>query len=86
MINIVKNRYLDSLLKLFLLSAIIHVILILIYTLISGDYQTINFFNILDIDLFIPLIKSSNLIFIIASITMIAIYLIIFLLFSKNKK
>lgn len=58
---IVKNRYLDALLKLMLLSAILHMAVLVVYFIIYRDISRFNFFKIIDIDLFVPELVSNNM-------------------------
>lgn len=55
---IVKNRYLDALLKLMLLSAILHMAVLVLYFVVHGDASRFIFFKIINIDLFIPELAS----------------------------
>jgi len=81
--KIVKNKYLDSLLKLMLLSAIIHVVILLIYSITNLNSDKLNFFNIVGIDLLIPALGSGTLNLFIGIIVMLALY-ILFLKISKK--
>jgi len=53
-IQIVKNKYVNSLLLLMLMSAIIHMILLFFIAILSKDLYFLNYFNIISISYFIP--------------------------------
>ncbi|MDP3881457.1 MAG: hypothetical protein Q8Q31_01105 [Nanoarchaeota archaeon] len=52
--QIVNNRYLETLFRLMLLSAIVHVTLLIIYSMKIKDLSPLNYISILEIDLFFP--------------------------------
>ena len=52
--RIVKNRYFDALLKLVLLSGIVHMSVLFAYVIASGEVELLNYFGILDFSLFFP--------------------------------
>ncbi len=54
--HISKNRYLDALLKLFILSAVLHIAILFVYAAASGDIRQLNYLGILDFALFFPAI------------------------------
>ena len=58
-IKIIKNKYVNALLLLMLFSAIVHMVVAFCFVLLSGDFYTFNFFNIIDLDLFYPNIFNS---------------------------
>jgi hypothetical protein len=53
-IKIVQSKYLNTLLVLMLFSAIVHMLILGYFALISGNPYVLNYFNILDIDNFFP--------------------------------
>lgn len=53
-IKISKNKYLNALFILMLLSAIVHMIILFFFAIKEGDIYVLNYFNILDIDFFFP--------------------------------
>lgn len=81
--SVKKNRYLDALKKLMLFSAIFHVSLIIIYSIIHLNFRYFNFFNILELDLFFPNIINGSFSQIFSIITMLIIYGIFY--FVKKK-
>ena len=82
--SIVKNRYFDALLKLMLFSAIVHVGLLIVYSIFSKDLFILNYFNILDFDLVYSRIATGVTNFIISGVVVIVIYIIILRFFTKK--
>lgn len=82
--QIAKNRYLDAFLKFLLLSAIIHPSLLLISFSTNLNVSLLNYFDIIGLNLFFPGIIEGYLSQILSVIIMIAIYLIIYLHFTKK--
>lgn len=81
-VNIVKNKYLNALLILMLFSAIVHMLVLFIVAVISQDMYMLNYFNILDLDLFYPNVFNSPAGNIFSGLIVVAIYLFIL---KKNK-
>ncbi len=81
-IQIVKNKYLNALFVLMLFSAIVHILIIFYLALTSGDLYVVNYFNILDLDLFYPDIFNSFIGNIFSVLFLIVAYIIIL----KNNK
>jgi len=75
--RIVKNKYINALFLLMLFSAIVHMIILFFKAIKSLDIYVLNYFNILDIDLFYPNIFNSFLGNVFSLIFMIVIYFII---------
>ncbi|MBI2049993.1 MAG: hypothetical protein HYT35_00865 [Candidatus Staskawiczbacteria bacterium] len=53
-IKIVRNKYLNALLVLMLFSAVVHMLVVFYSAIAFKDFYIINYFNILDVDLFYP--------------------------------
>jgi len=53
-IQIVQNKYLNALFVVMLFSAAVHMLILGYLAFKSGDPYVLNYFNILDIDAFIP--------------------------------
>lgn len=53
-IKIVKNKYLNALFLLMLLSAIIHMVILFFAAIFQRDIYILNYFNILDVERFYP--------------------------------
>jgi len=53
-LKIVRNRYLNALFVLMLFSAMVHMLILGYFAFKSGDFYVLNYFNILDVDAFIP--------------------------------
>jgi len=75
--KIVKNKYINTLFLLMLFSAIVHMVILFFKAIKSLDIYVLNYFNILDIDLFYPNIFNSLLGNVFSLIFMVAIYFII---------
>ena len=76
-IIIVKNKYLNALLLLMLFSAIIHMVVLFYITISAGNIYLLNYFNILSLDYFSPGIFDNLGGNIIATVTIILIYIVI---------
>jgi len=81
-IKIVKNKYINTLFILMLFSAIVHMLVVFYSALTSRDLYVVNYFNILDLDLFYPNIFNSFIGNIFSIFFVVTIYLIIL----KNNK
>jgi len=79
-----KNIYLDTLIKLILFSAIFHIFLLIIYSIIKLNITYLNYFKILDIDLFFPNIVTGSLSQIISISIIIIMYVVIYFISSKK--
>lgn len=53
-IYILKNKYLNALFVFMLGSAIIHMVLLFLRALVSGDWHVLNYIHIIDVDWFVP--------------------------------
>ena len=84
MIQIVKNRYIDALLKLILVSAIVHMVLLIIYSVITGDFVILNYFNILDIDLIFPNVIEGTVSQVLSVLATVIVYVLILLFYTKK--
>ncbi|MFT4303167.1 MAG: hypothetical protein ACMXYG_01260 [Candidatus Woesearchaeota archaeon] len=85
MFEISKNKYLDALFKLMLLSASVHMIILIVFTILKFDFSLLNYFRILELDIIFPSLKTK---FgeILGLITAIVLYLIILVFYTDNKK
>lgn len=81
-----KHRLIDALKKLILFTAIIHLILLVFYSIIKYKIIYLNYFNILDLDLLFPKIINGFLSQIFSILIILIIYLIIFFKFTKTEK
>ncbi|MBU1975910.1 MAG: hypothetical protein KKG59_05900 [Nanoarchaeota archaeon] len=84
MIKIVNNKYVDALLKLMLVTAIIHMLILIPYAIINGKMILTNYFNILDADLLFPNIIYGLWSQILSGVIVVAIYLTF--LFKPHRK
>ena len=76
-IKIVKNKYINALFILMLFSAIVHTLVVFYFALILRDLYFVNYFNILDLDLFYPDIFNNFMGNIFSILFVVLIYLII---------
>ncbi len=80
-----KNKYLLVLKRLILFSAITHIILLIIYSFIRLDITYLNYFNILDLDLFFPNIIYGYFSQIVSILVILIIYFFIYFLSKEHK-
>jgi len=76
-IKIVKNKYLNALFILMFFSAIIHMAILFYFAIALNNLYILNYFNILDVDLFSPNILNNLAGNIISFIFAIILYYII---------
>ena len=84
--KIFKNRYLDTLAKLILLSAVTHMSVVLLYSTINCNIINLNYFSILDLELFFPNIIHKQISHLASGITVIILFTIIYFFFTKKDK
>jgi hypothetical protein len=82
--RISKNRFVDALLKLMLLSAIIHIIILITFSIIKMDFTFINYFKILTIDLIVPSITQGVLSNVLSVAVVVILYILIFFFYTKK--
>ena len=82
---IVKNRHLDALLKLMLLSAVLHMAVLAIYFVLHVDATRFNFFKIINIDLLYPRLVTNSLTNFYSTVVMVVLYLFFYTFSSKRK-
>ena len=70
-----KNKYIDALFKTMLLSAGAHMILLAIHAIRTKEIMHLNYFNILDLEHFIPGILEIPQVHILAFVTALIVYL-----------
>ncbi len=76
-IRIVKNQYLNSLFVLMLLSASVHILILLYVTVKSSDLYVMNYFNIIGVSALIPNFLNSFMGNMISIIFIVLLYIII---------
>lgn len=81
---IVKNRYLDALLKLMLLSAVLHMVVLAVYFVVYGDASHFNFFKIIALDLFFPEL-ASDFMHLYSLLIGVWLYVFLFYFFTHKK-
>lgn len=77
--RISKNPKLNALAKTVLCGASFHLLLLIIYTIQHHQWDTLNIFNILDIDLFLPQSAKGVFNYILSYAIFLGIYLYFFL-------
>jgi hypothetical protein len=83
---LVKNRFIDAGLKTCLLYALIHTTIMVVYVITGGDYQTLNSFRILGLQLFIPTIDKDVFGFYLSQIIPVAVFLYAYFCLTKKTK
>jgi|GEM_PF-751963 hypothetical protein len=83
---IMNNRYIKALTGLVLLSASIHIVILVIYSIINLDIRYLNYFNIIDVDLFLPEIADGPLSQILSIITIVVVFIVIYAGLTKKNK
>ena len=83
--QISKNRFLDALLKLFLISAIVHIIILFIISVKERNIVYLNYFDLMEITYFFKGIEQGFLSQIASIIVMIIIYIILYIFFTKRR-
>lgn len=86
-INIVKNKYLNALFLLMLVSAAVHIIILVIKSFAEKSIYPLNFFHILNLNYFFPNVFKDSAAMNIASVIFLAsFYLLLLALSDKNEK
>ena len=73
-----KQQIIEATKNTMLLSATIHIILLLVRVVQTADFTLLNVFNILDIDLFFPQITFGITNFVLSQVVIITIFLFFF--------
>ena len=76
-IKIVKNKYINAVLLMMILSATVHISILFAIALVSGDLYVLNYFNTISLTYFYPDFLNSFLGNIIAFVFMVCMYVII---------
>lgn len=80
----ISNKYIIALKNVMLFSAIVHMIMIAIYSIVKLNTVKFNFFDILDLDLFFPNMIKGNLSQVFSIIAFVIVYCL-FLFIKKEK-
>jgi len=78
--NIHKNRYIDAFAKLIIFSGVVHVLVLIIYSIMNLNFEKLSYFEIIEINLFFT--QPLNMLF--SVIIALIIYLIIYFRFTKK--
>ena len=81
-----KNRILQAFFKLMLISAGLHITILLIHFFFTGDISLFNFFRIIELDLFFPHLMAGSLGDYFSSFAVGAIYLFSFFYLTESNK
>ena len=81
-----KKRIVKAVVLFLLASAVIHLLLILVHSVMTGNFALFNLFDILDLDLFFPEIAKGTTSFVISACLSIALLSTIFFLVPSRKK
>jgi len=81
-----NNRILRAFLISILFFAATHLVILYSYALYSRDFERVNAFRILDLNLFFPTISKGGLSFFLSYIFVMAVFLIAFAFFTRPKK
>ena len=84
MITIKSNRFIQAVLKLMLLSAVIHVAILVFDFLVSHQTNNLSFFSIVGVDLFYPNFVVSSFGQMVSYGTVIILFIIIYFFFTKS--
>lgn len=79
-----KNKILEAASKLIIISAIIHLLILTIYAIINLDITYLNYFNIIDLNLFFPDIIQGFLSQTLSLIIVILLFFLIYKFYTKN--
>lgn len=78
-----RKRFVQAVKNFILLSGALHIIILVCYVLLTGRYQFLNYFKVLDIDLFLPFVDQSDWFFL---GSVIVIIVLVFLFYRTGKK
>ncbi|RLC53433.1 MAG: hypothetical protein DRH89_10655 [Candidatus Cloacimonadota bacterium] len=81
-----RNKYVIALKNVMLFSAIVHMIMIAIYSIVKLNTVKFNFFDILDLDLFFPNIIKGNLSQVFSIIAFVIVYCIFYFINKEKNK
>ena len=81
-----RNRFFDAVLKLMLLSAIIHMVILAIYILMTGDTSKLSFFKIVAIDLFYPSLGNTSIGHFLSFLAVVVLYILVYIFFTNKDK
>lgn len=86
MMRIAKNRILDMFLKFVLVTALVHIGVLIVYSIATWNLAVWNYFNILDVSLFIPGISVGQISWMVSGAIIATLFIAIFLFFTKSEK
>ncbi len=80
-----KNRIIDSFLKLLVLSAVVHTVIVVSYALYSGKLSMINYFSMLDLGLLLPWLMEMPLSGLLSIVVLVLAYISLYSLHSGKQ-
>ncbi len=75
-----SSRIFRAAIRMVLLSAVLHIVLLLVVAVLRRDITILNYFDIIDVDLFMPSLAGSMPVTVISFVFLIAMYIVIFLI------
>lgn len=84
--NLMKTRAFKTVCIFLTGSAVIHIALITVNAFLTMDFSALNFFGILDFDLFYPKIAEGPISFVVSSILIVSFLVAIFFCLPKARK
>jgi|SaaInlStandDraft_4_1057021.scaffolds.fasta_scaffold03725_6 hypothetical protein len=81
-----KNRFLNSIKYFIIFSALFHMVLLLIYSITIKDFSSLNFINLLELDLLFPSLHLTTLGKLISWLIYLLTPIIIYFFFTKKSK
>jgi len=74
----IKNKFLRAIIGFILFTAVLHLVFLFAYTLFKLNVSLINYFDIIDLDLYFPSIIKGILSQVLSIITAITVFLVIY--------
>ena len=81
MLKIKANRFIQALVKLMLLSAVLHILILVVHSVIVQNISELSLFKIIGLDLFYPELSSM---FLFSSVVAFVIYVLIYFFFTDK--
>lgn len=73
-----ENRFIDAALKTVIVSALTHITIIVIHAIMTSNIMKLNYFKILELDLFIPGVGRDMMSFFVSMVTLLLVYFLVF--------
>lgn len=85
MYRISKHRIGDAAAKSILLYAVLHILILFVHGVRTGDFSVLNVFNILEVNLLFPLRLEEGLSGFLSVLVLIAVYVLVFTFFTRKE-